>query len=89
MITLSKNSARGGHFLNLYRVAFKTTLSECYANCSGAKTAAFIMYREWCKKENGKRFRIISHNTMTFTCAWTLPDGSVRVETVHNTYLVK
>ena len=45
-------------------------------------------YDEYCSAEGASCFGICSHNTFQFTCSWFLADGSMRLETRDNSYLV-
>ena len=61
---------------------------HCYTRPSEAKRRA----EEWCFRtmmvEHGKGFKIMSYNTMQFTCGWMVGNG-LRVETANNSYLVE
>jgi hypothetical protein len=69
-------------------------LEECYNSCSYAKRMAY--YNCLCKFSDmdGWRFRIISFNTMSFTCGWLYEDAEtgviiLNVETYRNTYTIE
>lgn len=46
-------------------------LYDCYKCPSEAKLHAESTLRYCCRQLNGKRFRILSYNTYSFTCAFT------------------
>lgn len=66
-----------------------THLWQIYDKWSGAKQVAWDRcYDEYCSTEGATGFSICSHNTFQFTCSWFLADGSMRLETRDNSYLV-
>ena len=66
-----------------------TYLQQIYDKWSRAKQAAWERcYNEYCNTEGTSDFRICSHNTFQFTCSWLLADGSMRLETYANSYLI-
>ena len=62
-------------------------LWQVYGKASRKKEAAW----DWCYElyisEGGTNWRIISHNTFTFSVAWETPEGT-RIETSKNSYLI-
>lgn len=64
-----------------------TELHEIYKSYSTAKAQALEHCKALCYKENGYNFRIISHNSMTFSVAWETEKGT-RIETAYNSYLI-
>ena len=62
-------------------------LWQVYGKASQAKQNAW----EWCYNrfvdEGGRNFRIISHNTFSFSVAWETDKGT-RIETANNSYLI-
>lgn len=72
----------GGHWEGRY-------LSDIYHKYSDAKKEAWNRcYTEYCCTEGANCFCICAHNTFHFTCSWFLADGSMRLETRDNSYLV-
>lgn len=66
-----------------------THLMQVYNKWSDAKQAAWDRcYDEYCNTDGASGFSICSHNTFQFTCSWFLADGSMRLETRDNSYLV-
>lgn len=63
-------------------------LWQVYENNSRAKENAWNWCFEQCAKEGGTNFRIISHNTFSFSVAWETAEGT-RIETANNSYLIK
>lgn len=73
------------------------TLYEIYGKVSSAKMRAYEDCLAWYRHDNGKNFRICSHNSFSYSVAWELdwvnPEtGEVipatRIETSQNSYLV-
>nr|DAF90297.1 MAG TPA: hypothetical protein [Podoviridae sp. cthau23] len=70
------------------------TLEHCYVSCSQAKRRAYYWCTNKCAEMDGWRFRIISFNSQTFTCAWLYKDKEtgeimLNVETYRNTYTIE
>lgn len=66
-----------------------THLMQIYDRWSHAKQEAWDMcYNEYRNTEGASGFSICSHNSFQFTCSWFLADGSMRLETRDNSYLV-
>lgn len=66
-----------------------THLRQIYDKWSDAKQVAWDRcYDEYCSADGASGFSICSHNTFQFTCSWFLADGSMRLETRDNSYLV-
>jgi len=68
-------------------------LWDVYGSVSQAKRDAFEKCKEWCYKDGGYNFHIISHNSYSFSVAWEYVDketGEImtRIETSTNTYIV-
>ena len=87
MKTLKASSQRGSRFVFSYFNSNKFSLSDCYTNCSTAKTRAQYFCREQMYKESGKGFKILGFNSSFFSCGWLTVAG-LRVETVGGSYLV-
>lgn len=88
-----KGKARD-RFIKAYDDSCVDMLYEVYDKPSQAKlnAEAICMGKMW--HEGGEDFRIISHNTFTFTCGWrvTHPETGVvmlRVETANNSYIME
>lgn len=73
------------------------TLYEVYGSVSRAKVNAMDDCLRWYNEDNGKNFRIVSHNSFSFSVAWDFdyvnPEtGEVipatRIETSQNSYIV-
>lgn len=88
MKTINKNTKKGQAFIAMYNRATATSIYECYASPSTAKTRAEVWCRAQMCNENGNGFRILSYNTMKFTAAWMVGDV-LRVETADNSYIVR
>lgn len=66
-------------------------MSDVYGRVSAAKDNAYNWCRNKCIELDGGWFRIIGHNSMTFTVAFVYPEWETgelifRVETAKNTY---
>lgn len=88
METIKKTTKRGAGFMNAYRASSATELSDVYGSYSCDKARAYRQCREWCDKENGECFRIISAGSFFFSVGWLTADG-LRVETAKSSYLIK
>ena len=94
MITIKSTTARGTAFLNRANYNEGYTLREVYGNYSRAKENAYNYCLGLYAKENGYNFRIISHNTFSFSVAWEIVNpetGEIigtRIETANNSYLI-
>lgn len=87
MTTIKATTKKGITMLNNARVNQGTELYEIYGSYSTAKAQALENCKALCYKENGLNFRIISHNSMTFSVAWETEAGT-RIETAYNSYLI-
>lgn len=65
---LHTNKERG--FIAEYNHAICTSIEQCYIKPSYRKQRAEAHCFECCKLVNGYGFKILSHNTWTFTCAY-------------------
>lgn len=88
MKTVNKNTKKGQAFIAMYNRATATSIRECYSSYSWAKARAEILRIGEMVKEGGDNYRILSYNTMQFTCGWITPAG-LRIETANNSYIVK
>lgn len=87
MKRISKNSKKGRGFLLRYEKASAICVAEVYKNPSLNKRMADFKCYSLFQAEDGRRYRIISHNTFAFTAAWTVPQG-LRVETYGASYII-
>lgn len=82
-------SKAGQELLRLARRNEGFTLSDVYSWASYKKRLAYDeCFREAVNNGDPYTFRICSHNTFSFTCAWDSKDG-VRYSTAQNDYLIK
>lgn len=88
MTILHWNTKRAQRFITrYYDYCEGTELIDIYDSWSYDKEQAFMYCEDLFEKENGSHFRIISHNTFSFTVGWETVDG-IRVETANNSYLI-
>lgn len=88
MIIIKTTTKRGQNMLDRSNNWEGYNLREVYSSFSFAKERAWDYCRTLCRKEGGRNFRIISHNTFGFSVAWDIPEG-VRIETPQNSYLIE
>lgn len=91
---INHDTVRGGGFVRRWNASEDVELQDVYGRCSDAKRRAY----DYCRNlfectTSGNRFRIISHNSQTFTCAWGGVDDEtgeigVFVETAYNSYFI-
>lgn len=95
MKIIKATTTRGQAMLNSAKNYEGYTLADVYGNYSQAKNSAWWYCYNTYYNENGANFRIISHNTFSFSVAWeiTSPEtGEIigtRIETANNSYFVK
>lgn len=70
-----------------------TDLDDVYGRYSSAKASAMRDCRDWCAEDNGYNFRIISHNTSSFSVAWNYinketGEEMTRIETSRSRYII-
>ena len=87
MTTIKATTKKGENMLNRANNNEGYTLYDVYTTVSQAKRNAYDYCLALCAKENGYNFRIISHNTFSFSVAWETEKGT-RIETSSNSYLV-
>ena len=87
MTTIKANTKKGEIMLNNARTNQGTELYQIYSSYSTAKAKALEYCKALCNEENGYNFRIISHNSQTFSVAWETEQGT-RIETAYNSYLI-
>lgn len=89
MIKLLHSNTKKAQMLKWsYDHATAYRLEQVYKTCSQAKRNAEFACRNMMHKECGHGFRIMSANTFRFTCGWINPDGTLRVETDCNSYVI-
>lgn len=95
MTTIKASTKKGLSMLDRanYNEGFK--LWDVYGTVSQAKQNAWeYCYSLFCKENGSTNFRIISHNTFSFSVAWDIIDSEtgeflgVRIETAQNSYFV-
>lgn len=89
MKELNKYTARAENFIKRYWDSTSQSLSDVYTTHSSGKAIAWKNCFEKYHLEDGYRFRIISHNSMQFTCGWLINGGDLRVETKDSSYIIK
>lgn len=63
-----------------------TNLYDCYKRPSDEKLNAEFSIIRQCRAMNGKRFRILSYNTFTFTCAFAAEKDGKTMLVWHSPY---
>ena len=91
---LNRNTKKAQDLIERFYNSEFDTLEECYNSCSAAKRNAYYDCLHKCADMDGRRFRIISFNSQTFTCGWLYRceqtgDIILNVETYRNNYQVK
>ena len=89
MKTINKNTKAGRHYMDSYNSSNTCSLYGAYTKPSAAKERAYRQCLNKCGAEGGWGFRIIGYNSQCFSAAWLLEDGSLRVETAYNSYIIK
>lgn len=88
MTTINANTKKAAAFWAAFKNATATSLAQVYETYSLDKKNAEKRCREKMEYEGGRYFTIMGANTFGFSCGWVLPDGSLRVETRANSYVV-
>lgn len=89
MKEINQYTKRGQELLALARRNEGFALSDVYAKASYRKILSYDhWFREALEEGTPVTFRICSHNSFSFTCAWDSKDG-VRYSTAQNDYLIK
>lgn len=89
MKIVKASTAQGKRLIEIGTKWEGTHLWQIYDKYSYAKQVAWDRcYDEYCRTEGASGFSICSHNVFQFTCSWFLADGSMRLETRDNSYLV-
>ena len=89
MKEINQYTKRGQQLLEMARRNEGFALSDVYGNPSYSKCLAYgACLNEALQEDDATTFRICSHNSFSFTCAWNSKDG-VRFCTSSNDYLIK
>lgn len=88
MIKLLSNSAKGKMLFERANNNEGYDLYDIYETFSELKRTAWRKCLNKCLNEDGRHFRIISHNRYGFSVAWDTREG-VRIETPTNSYFIK
>lgn len=91
---LNRNTKKAQGIIERFCSSNFYNLEYCYESCSNAKRNAYDWCVRKCSEMDGWRFRIISFNTMSFTCGWLYEDKEtgvimLNVETYRNTYTIE
>lgn len=91
---LNRNTKKAQEIINRFNNSELFRLSDCYKSYSENKHRAYRVCVERFYKMGGYGFRIISFNTMSFTCGWLYEDKEtgvimLNVETYRNTYTIE
>lgn len=91
---LNRNTKKAQGIIERFCSSNLYNLEYCYESCSKAKRNAYVWCLRKCAEMDGWRFRIISFNTMSFTCGWLYEDKEtgvimLNVETYRNTYTIE
>lgn len=87
MTVIKSTTKKGQNMLKSAKNFEGYTLNEIYNSYSTAKICAFYDCLTKAQAENGKNFRICSHNTFGFSVAWETEKGT-RIETPKSSYLI-
>ena len=88
MITFSSDTAKGKMLFQKADNNEGYDLYDVYESFSEEKWRAWKKCLNKCVNEDGRHFRIISHNRYGFSVAWDIREG-VRIETPTKSYLIK
>lgn len=88
MVHINAYTKRGQDLIKRYNNSKYRSIRDCYCNPSQNKVQAEMMCLSTMIDTNGNDYRIISYNTMQFTCGWKTATGLLRVETAYNSYLI-
>ena len=95
MTTIKANTKKAEQMLKRANYNEGYTLRDVYGNYSIAKENAYNRCLSECAKDNGYNFRIVSHNSFSFSVAWDVINPKtgeiigVRIETPQNSYYVE
>lgn len=95
MTTIKASTKKGENMMNRANHNEGTRLWDIYSKYSANKARAWAYCVDMCNREGGYDFRIISHNTFSFSVAWDIIDPEtgvvegVRIETANNSYFVQ
>lgn len=88
MIIVTTATAKGRNLFDRANCKEGYDLYDIYTTYSQEKYKAWRKCLNKCLDEDGRHFRIISHNSYGFSVAWDIREG-VRIETPSNSYLIK
>ena len=91
---LNRNTKKAQDLIDRFNHSTFDMLQDCYKSYSKHKFRAFQECVTKSFEMDGWRFRIISFNTMSFTCGWLYEDKEtgvimLNVETYRNTYTIE
>lgn len=91
---LNRNTKKAQGLIESFYNSEIDTLEQCYSSYSTAKRKAYYDCLRKYVDMGGWLFRIISFNTMSFTCGWLYADKEtdvimLNVETYRNTYTIE
>ena len=91
---LNRNTKKAQDIIERFCSSNLYKLEYCYESCSSAKRNAYVWCVRKCYEMDGRRFRIISFNTRSFSCGWLYEDKEtgvimLNVETYRNTYTIE
>lgn len=75
-------------FLNEYMHSYNYSIYDCYAKPSANKRIAYMETLAYMESMGGTDYRILSHNTFTFTCGFIVND-ELYIITKDNLYKIK
>lgn len=88
MKRIAKTTKKASAMLAAYFESQASRLDDVYGSYSAAKARAERDCLRRFEEEGGKEFRVFNANTFSFCAGWTLRDGSVRVETASNSFII-
>lgn len=89
MKILQPRTKKAQHYMAAYARSSMETIFDAYKKPSIRKVEAYEDLYFLCRYKRGARFRIISASNQYFTVGWTQPDGSLRVDTYTNNYIIR
>lgn len=87
MKTLNRTTKQASRLINSFFASKFGSLANCYKSYSTAKARAENACKRMMAQENGFEFRILSFNTLGFTCGW-LTETGLRIETPTGSYFI-
>lgn len=91
---LNRNTKKAQGFIQSYERSEERTLRDCYVSYSYSKAVAEVSCHNKMLDMDGYDFKIMSFNSMTFTCGWLYEDKEtgvvmLNVETAYNSYQIE